>query len=125
MMSLSSSIVCVIGWRWPSRKRRARQADVELLAGRAGAGVLEPLAGGGEGGIDRGFDFVESFAGGRLIGRRDGAESLLSRFQAATFYAEKIDARRFEGAGIGRGGEGAGRLLLPDCRARPERRQAT
>ena len=76
MMSLSSSIVCVIGWRWPSRSGVPGKLMSNAWPAARRADLLEPLAGRGEGGFDRGFDFVESFAGGGLVGRAGRSRAL-------------------------------------------------
>ena len=107
-MSLSSSIVCVSGCRWPSRGRAAGQRGIERRGRRACGGAARPvaLAAAAKAASIARLHFVEPLAGGRLVGRGDRAELFCSGFEPAALGAEELDAGRFERGGIAGGVEG-------------------
>ncbi len=79
MMSFSSSIVCVIGCKWPSRNRRPGSVGSNAACGGSLGAGGEPLLSRGERRFDGGLHFVEPLAGRRLVGLIDLAEPFLQR----------------------------------------------
>ena len=102
MMSFSSSIVCVIGCRWPRRGRTPGTVGSKPPA--AAATVFcrgDPLAGLFQGGLDLLLDGVETRAGGRLVGLLDAAEALLHGLQPPALGPQKLNPRGLDGLGVG------------------------
>ena len=92
MMSFNSSIVCVMGWRWPRRGcgpgtvgSKAPAAATAFPPGDAPAGLFQ-------GGLDLLLDGVEPQAGGRFVGLVDRAEPLLHGLEPSALGAEELES---------------------------------
>jgi hypothetical protein len=87
--------------------RGAGQRGIERGVDRRGLLAFDALAGGRHRSFECLLQLVEAFASGGLIGRRNRAELLLDRFQAAALGPQKLDAGSFERGRIGRVGQRA------------------
>ena len=110
MMSLSSSIVCVIGCKRPSRKARAGNGRIEVaIAHDARLPRPGPLLRGLKRGLNQLLDVVEAFAGGGPIGPRQRPHLLLHGLQPAALRTQELDTRRLDGRRVVRRLEGGAR----------------
>ena len=86
MISFSSSIVCVIGCRWPSRGRTpGTVGSNRRRLGRRTAAAGQPVDGRFVGRLDRLLDLVEPLAGGRLVGLIDLPRPFCTAFSRPLF----------------------------------------
>ena len=100
-MSLSSSVVCVSGCRWPNRGRTPGIVGSNWLApDLRRAFFRQPLDRRFQRGFDLLLDFVEAFAGGGLVGLVDRAEPLLHVLQTPAPCADELHPGGLYGRGI-------------------------